>query len=202
MSTRGRPRGNADAPLVPPYGPRMDLETFWTVIERSRPAAGTDDPVGRQQEALVEELSARDTDDVVTFARHLAAQVERANEWRVWAAGYLAAGDMSDDAFLDFRVWLVAQGREAFERVLADPDALADLEWDADGEVFTAAESLAYLPAEVLEEAGVDADDLGEDLAVGSAEDPRGEPFPEDDDAWFAAHLPRLSARVAGPDGN
>ena len=180
----------------------MDLETFWTVIERSRPPAGDDDPVGRQHEALTEELSARDTDDVVAFARHLRAQVERANEWRLWAAGYLAAGGMSDDAFLDFRVWLVTQGREAFERVLADPDALADLEWDAEGEVFSEAESLAYLPAEVLEEAGVDADDLDEDLdedlAIGSGEDPRGERFPEDDDAWFTAHLPRLSARVAG----
>ena len=179
----------------------MDLDEFWTVIDRSRPAPGTEDPVGRQQEALVEELSARDTGEVVAFAGHLRTQVERANEWRVWAAGYLAAGGMSDDAFLDFRVWLVAQGREAFERVLADPDSLADLAWAEDGEDFAEAESLGYVPAEVLEEAGVDADDLdddlGEDLAVGSAADPRGEPFPEDDDAWFAAHLPRLWARVA-----
>ncbi|MGY1735857.1 DUF4240 domain-containing protein [Geodermatophilus sp. SYSU D00684] len=176
----------------------MDLDVFWTVIERSRPAPGSDDPVASQVEALTEELSARGTEEVVAFARHLHDQVERANEWRVWAAGYVAAGGMSDDAFLDFRVWLVAQGREAFERVLADPDALADLEWDEDGEVFSEAESLAYVPADVLEEAGVDTEDLDEDLAVGSSDDPRGEPFPEDDDAWFAARLPRLSARASG----
>ena len=49
----------------------------------------------------------------------------------------------------------------------------------------------------VLEERGVGEDDLGpdgDDLddQFGS---PAGEPFPEDDDEWFAARLPRLWAR-------
>ncbi|MFF5157927.1 DUF4240 domain-containing protein [Streptomyces sp. NPDC000348] len=33
----------------------------------------------------------------------------------------------SDDGFDCFRGWLIAQGREAFERMVTDPDALAEM---------------------------------------------------------------------------
>lgn len=45
----------------------------------------------------------------------------------LWVAAYIANGGCSDDGFDYFRGWLIAQGREAFERVVADPDALAEL---------------------------------------------------------------------------
>lgn len=46
---------------------------------------------------------------------------------QLWAAGYLINDGCSDDGFEYFRAWLIAQGREVFERVVADPDALAGL---------------------------------------------------------------------------
>ncbi|OSP39974.1 hypothetical protein B7767_28795 [Streptomyces sp. 13-12-16] len=45
----------------------------------------------------------------------------------LWAAAYVINGGCSDDGFDYFRGWLIAQGRETFERVVADPDALAEL---------------------------------------------------------------------------
>ena len=33
----------------------------------------------------------------------------------------------SDDGFIDFRAWLIAQGREVYFAALADPDSLADV---------------------------------------------------------------------------
>ncbi|MFD8951587.1 DUF4240 domain-containing protein [Streptomyces xanthophaeus] len=45
----------------------------------------------------------------------------------LWAAAYLAHGGCSDDGFDYFRGWLIAQGCDVFERVAADPDALAEL---------------------------------------------------------------------------
>jgi hypothetical protein len=45
----------------------------------------------------------------------------------LWAAAYLINGGCSDDGFDYFRGWLIVQGREVFERIVADPDALADL---------------------------------------------------------------------------
>lgn len=44
----------------------------------------------------------------------------------LWAAAYVINGGCSDDGFDYFRGWLIMQGREVFEQVLADPEALAD----------------------------------------------------------------------------
>ncbi|MEU0687625.1 DUF4240 domain-containing protein [Streptomyces uncialis] len=46
----------------------------------------------------------------------------------LWAAAYTVNGGCSDDGFDYFRAWLIGQGREVFERVVADPDALAGLD--------------------------------------------------------------------------
>ncbi|WP_342210876.1 LysR family transcriptional regulator [Streptomyces sp. DH-12] len=45
----------------------------------------------------------------------------------LWAAAYVINGGCSDDGFDYFRGWLIAQGREVFERAVARPGALADL---------------------------------------------------------------------------
>jgi len=41
-------------------------------------------------------------------------------------------GGCGDDTFSDFRASLISRGREAFERALADPESLADEEFDED----------------------------------------------------------------------
>jgi hypothetical protein len=102
---------------------------------------------------------------------------------------------MSDDAFEYFRLWLVLQGREAFDRVLRDADRLADLHWDDAGGAFDVGESFGYLVAEVLEDRGVDP---GEALVSATAAgEPTGEPFDEDDDEWFTATFPGLWQRAS-----
>lgn len=45
----------------------------------------------------------------------------------LWAAACVANGGCSGDGFDYFRAWLIAQGREVFERAVADPNALAEL---------------------------------------------------------------------------
>ena len=45
----------------------------------------------------------------------------------LWGAAYVINGGCSDDGFDYFRGWLILQGREVFEHVVADPDVLADL---------------------------------------------------------------------------
>ena len=43
------------------------------------------------------------------------------------AAAYQINGGCSDDGFEYFRGWLILQGREVFERAVADPDSLAEV---------------------------------------------------------------------------
>ena len=178
----------------------MDTDTFWTIVEDTRAEAleaGADSVVEEHVATLTAALEELSDDDVRGFYRELTAVRARANRWDLWAAAYVALGGASDDSFLDFRNWLISHGRETYERVLADPDAVADLAWDEEENDFGAAELWSYAPVEVLEERGVDEDDL--DPAEGAVDDqfgaPAGEPFPEDNDEWFAARLPRLWAK-------
>ena len=51
----------------------------------------------------------------------------RLNLLTLWGAAQLINGSCSDDAFRDFRVWLVGRGRHAYESALKNPDTLADI---------------------------------------------------------------------------
>lgn len=106
----------------------------------------------------------------------------------------------SDDGFDYFRGWLIVQGREVFERIVADPDALADLPAirvaAADGNEVECEEALsiagnAHLTA------------TGEQLPA----DASTIQYPELDSAWafdfgdqteLKRRLPRLAARYLG----
>jgi hypothetical protein len=48
----------------------------------------------------------------------------------MWCAGYLMNGGCSDDVFEYFRLWVISQGREFYEKTKADPDSLADISVD------------------------------------------------------------------------
>ena len=156
----------------------MQEDEFWRLVRRLADAH--------------EELDTLTDAQLVDFARQLDVQVVRADDSRLWAAGFLAAGGMSEDAFDSFRLWLVLQGREAFERVLAEPDELADLVPDDEDEGFADAEWLRTLLADVL---------TGRGLPLDQGPSPTtAAPFPEDGD-WLSARFPRLwrRAEASGP---
>jgi len=52
--------------------------------------------------------------------------MDAAYRWPVWDAAVVWLGWLGDDSFRDFRGWLISRGRTTFEKVLADPDLLAD----------------------------------------------------------------------------
>jgi hypothetical protein len=50
----------------------------------------------------------------------------RALGWDLWeASDLIGRGELSLDAYQDFRLWLIMLGREVYETALADPDSLA-----------------------------------------------------------------------------
>ena len=50
-----------------------------------------------------------------------------AYQYGLWtAASVMERGGCTDDGFIDFRGWLIAQGREVYMAALKDPDSLAD----------------------------------------------------------------------------
>jgi hypothetical protein len=105
----------------------MSVQRFWELVDAARGSAvdpADADSVGRRARELLEAMS---LDEVADLAR---AEWElRARSYRVdlWGAAYLINGGCSDDGFEYFRGWLMAQGRDVFERALVDPDTLADV---------------------------------------------------------------------------
>jgi hypothetical protein len=70
--------------------------------------------------------------EVKAFAGQFDDCDDKACTWELWAAPYIIGGGCSDDAFSDFRATLLSMGRETFERVVADPNALTDMDLDED----------------------------------------------------------------------
>jgi hypothetical protein len=104
----------------------MNTETFWLMIEVARQQS-LNKPEKRQWELLVDALSELTADDIQEFDRIFWSMMARAYRTDVWDAAWLVACGCGDDAFDDFRRWLIAQGQTIYEKVLEDPENLADI---------------------------------------------------------------------------
>lgn len=176
----------------------MRRDEFWTLVDQARAGVAdtrTADGVQEVAERLVRRLAELGPAAAVEFDLAFDEVDGEAYRWDLWAAAYLMQGGCSDDGFDYFRGWLAAQGRQTWERVLADPDSLADVGVDPDDD---------DLDGEAMLDVGADAygdeDAFGEALeaARGDADDddgdPAGESFDFDDDREMRARLPRLAA--------
>jgi hypothetical protein len=136
------------------YDSRVTEDDFWEIVESCRAESGGD--FEEQVELQRERLLALTVDELVSFTALWEAVDDRAFTWPVWDAAALVFGHpedfdvnpwamgfdpkrygvrgFNDDAFADFRAWLIGQGRVAFERVVDDPDNFADLydEWNSE----------------------------------------------------------------------
>lgn len=101
----------------------MDEQVFWELIERS---GGEAPATGEHAARLVELLSRRSVAEVIAFDQHFEGCLNRSYRWDLWAVAYIVNGGCSDDGFDYFRGWLIGQGREFFEGVMADPTRAAE----------------------------------------------------------------------------
>jgi hypothetical protein len=105
----------------------VDPSEFWDLVETARGEVTDPADADAVAEALAALLEERDPAGVVAFDAALRAVIDESYTTPLWAAAYLINGGASDDGFDYFRGWLVAQGRDAFEAALAEPDGLAEV---------------------------------------------------------------------------
>lgn len=184
----------------------MDVDQFWTMIERSGEKHADKHERTRW---LQTRLALLRGEAIVDFAILLDQSRRRADQWVMWgAATLIMSGYCSGDAFFYFQPWLIGLGREAFERVVAEPDELAEIlqvrrlagasmsQWSGDD--FPQWESLNYVPYYAYQRL------LGPDAEIEDALGVRGyqrrsDPRPSGSDSAYyepaitAARLPRLS---------
>ncbi len=165
---------------------------FWSIIGRTTEFEADTDA---QTNALTQILSGLSAEDIIAFEAAFQRQSARAYTWDLWGAGYVAEGGMSDDGFEYFRRWLISKGQTVYERVLANPDDLADL-LAPGSEGPLEYEEFAYIAGSVwMSKTGLSIDAFHEQVDTTSATgEPAGQPF-EENDAHLAARYPKLWRR-------
>jgi hypothetical protein len=180
----------------------MNEDEFWALI-----ASTHRDDTFEHAKALAHELATRSTDTIHLFGLYWNEAIGRAYQHDLWNAASLIGGGCGDDGFLDFRAWLVLQGRTVYEAALADPDSLADIVSDDDPhryqyEVYPDLDAWTAATGEADYAAMRDSERetfarLGIEVPPRPAL-PTGEDWDPEDETETRRHLPRLANRFYG----
>lgn len=105
----------------------INKDTFWGLIREAR------DSCGQDMSAMVWYLKGRlvsmGAEQAQNFHDITQAYEDLAYKYGLWdAAEIIMEYGCSNDGFIDFRAWLIAQGKEVYLAALADPDSLVEVE--------------------------------------------------------------------------
>lgn len=95
---------------------RIDTLLFWELIDCSRADAGS---APEFLDLLQARLACFRPGQIVAYARCFEKAMSALNHHDAWALAHVSQGGCGDDAFDDFRAWVVSRGRVVFEAVLA-----------------------------------------------------------------------------------
>lgn len=118
----------------------INEERFWEIMDAAK--MSSDGNYEKLQSELANELNKLEAIDILKFDNRFRTFRGNAYKWELWAAAYIMNGGCSDDCFLDFRGWLIGQGREVFYNSMSNPESLVDLNHDMDNDSW---EGLAYV---------------------------------------------------------
>lgn len=167
--------------LPAPDKAAMSEDLFWEIIARAQSDTEIETCLN-----LHEQLVCYSGKAIKNAGKLMRSYLNAAYREDIWALAYLLEDGCSEDAFDDFRGWMVLQGRATFEAILDAPDMFDPCH--ADGAQFAAGSSLqaafenAYLSR------------MAKPLILPRAKFPKLE-FEEE---RVAELLPNISARLAG----
>lgn len=105
----------------------INKDTFWELIAQAKAQCGQD--MGAMADHLRDQLVAMGPQQAQRFHDILHIYEDLAKKYGLWdAASIMKEYGCSDDGFIDFRAWLIAQGKDVYLDALRDPDSLADVE--------------------------------------------------------------------------
>ncbi|MBP2320829.1 hypothetical protein JOF56_001214 [Kibdelosporangium banguiense] len=101
----------------------VDTQQFWALIDNARSQVDEPDDAEAAAGRAATLLATLPADQIVPAQQVCYDLMADSYRNPLWAAAYMINGGRCDDGF---RGWLITQGRDAFEQVVADPDSLAD----------------------------------------------------------------------------
>jgi len=109
----------------------MNEQQFWQLIEASRKETDVDacgDFNQTQQLNYLENALRRlGNDELIGWEKVFHHLMNLSYRWDLMRIAELIEGGCGDDGFMDFRGWLISQGKAVFDRTLRDPDSLVDV---------------------------------------------------------------------------
>ncbi len=102
----------------------MSRERFWQLMEAA--SRGERNDSFRTAAVLQAALGKLRAEEILGFQLRLNECLAESYRWDLWAVAYIVNGGASDDGFVYFRAWLIAQGREYYQAALKDPVHAAD----------------------------------------------------------------------------
>lgn len=103
----------------------MDENAFWKLIKSARRL--TSQNADRYQERLIRSLVKRPAQEIIWFEAWLSHFVQMAYTAELQAAARIIAPDLNEAHFMDFRGWLVCQGKKHFYACLKSPAHLTKM---------------------------------------------------------------------------
>jgi hypothetical protein len=108
----------------------MTRNDFWKLVDRL--IGKTRGNLERFETAVDAHLKSLAAEEIEDFARHYGELQNEANTSGVLEAAYIIGCCESNDGFMDFRRWIVLQGRTAFHKIIQDPDYLGSYDRKSD----------------------------------------------------------------------
>ncbi|MBT3314772.1 MAG: DUF4240 domain-containing protein [Anaerolineae bacterium] len=102
----------------------MNSTAFWKLIDETLKASNGD--LYKQSALLIQELASQSQDYILGFKAIYDHLMDNAYDASLWDAADIIGCGCSEDGFEDFRDWLISQGKEVYEKALADPESLVD----------------------------------------------------------------------------
>lgn len=103
----------------------INKDSFWSLIDQAREQCGQDQDAFYQW--LQDCLMALGPEQAMIFDSFVHGYRDAAYKYGLWIAADIICDGCTDDGFMDFRGWLISQGRDVYMAALKDPDSLADI---------------------------------------------------------------------------
>ena len=106
----------------------INKDTFWVLMTEAK------EHCGQNQDAFLQWVENRllemAPEQALNFDAIIHGYRELAHKYGLWTAASILCDGCTDDGFIDFRGWLIAQGKEVYMAALKDPDSLASITTD------------------------------------------------------------------------
>lgn len=126
----------------------MNKEQFWNIVDEVHSST---DPRNQKEvlAALRNRLRNLPSEEILEWKQIFSFYQDAARRNDLWAASAAMGAHSSDDGFMDFRSWLISQGRDVYMSALKDPESLVSVNTDGQELNF---EDYAYVPCKAYAE--------------------------------------------------